>query len=333
MKLQTAVPLATLTTLRVGGPADFLVAAENVEEAGEAFAFARARKLPVRLLGGGSNVLPADSGFRGLVLQFKTNYIRFGEDLEKQLQKQLPEDARAELHAKVRVAAGTPLAVLVARAAAAGRAGLAELAGLPGTVGGAVAGNAGCYGRTIGELVEEGYLWWPEGRGEVVPANWFDFGYRTSRLKNTDALLIAVSLRLPAGDQTALKKRGLEIAQLRASKQPRGATAGSFFRNPLAAELAAGHAAALQKLADTHATTVADLKAWQLTDGCGLRGAAVGGAAVSAEHANYFVNTGGATAADFVALARQVQTAVATKYAVVLQPEVQIWSETGLLAL
>lgn len=280
MKIEQNIPLAPFTSLRVGGPAQYFARVANEAELLEAIAFAREKNLPTFVLGGGTNVLFLDSGFAGLVIKNELTTIDW--------------DAP-----RVTIGSGCPLGKVVAESVKHRLDGLTELAGLPGSVGGAVAGNAGSYGREIGELVFHGRVLTSTGV-RAVDHTWFGFEYRTSRLKHSGDILLSVTLHLQP-TTIDLQTKLWQTARTRAAKEPGGYNAGSWWKNPSGGR-----------------------KAWELIDGANLRGMCVGGACVSDKHANYLINTGAATAQDFIALTERVEQAVLAIHGVRLEREVQI---------
>lgn len=291
-------PMRRHTTFRIGGPADFFHVARTPGELVAALRAAHDLDLPVFVLGGGSNLLVADDGVRGLVIHDACDHVAF------------------EGH-EVRADAGVGVHDLVERCHAAGLAGLEFAAGLPGTVGGALFGNAGCYGRDMGSRVVECTLVGRDGATtETVSATWLEFGYRDSRLKRDPRVLLSCRLRLEPGDRSAIRREIDEKVALRRERHPdwrREPTAGSYFKNlppdwrapgaplpPGSRRVAAG----------------------RLLDECGCRGLRVGGAVVFARHANMIVNAGGATAADVLALAALMKRRVRERFGVELEEEV-----------
>jgi UDP-N-acetylmuramate dehydrogenase len=303
MKIEQNIPLAEFTTFKVGGPADYFARVHDEAELREALRFAAAEHLPIFVLGGGSNVLFTDAGFRGLVIKNEIAGIEFNG-------------------AKVRVGSGASLAQLVLGSIQQNLAGLENLIGLPGTVGGAIAGNAGSYGAEIGTVVESAQILQlppfanvvtdPDLSGEAskfeiteIDPNWFEFGYRTSKLKNSrNYILISVTLQLTKSAED-LRAKATETAKTRASKEPGGLNAGSFWQNP------------------------PEKKTWELIDACGLRGERIGDAQVSPKHANYLVNLGNATATDLIKLAKKVEVSVQAKFSIELKREVICVPEAG----
>ncbi len=193
-------PLSALTTLRIGGPAGLVCRVHNVDQAREFQAFAARHDLACERLGGGSNVLADDAGFPGLILKVETH------DFER----------RGDT---VRAGAGLPFDHLIATTLREGLVGLEFASGIPGTLGGAVVGNAGCYGHEIGEFVLEATVLRPDGRVVVVGPDAFGFAYRDSALKSTRAVVLDV--RPPAGRSLAGSRRRQGHARRRRRGLPR----------------------------------------------------------------------------------------------------------------
>lgn len=296
--LLTDEPLRHHTTFRIGGPADWFVSATTPDRLVAALAAAHALGLPVFLLGGGSNLLVSDEGFRGLVVRNACEDVHF--------------DGNAAL-----VGGGADYLEVIRRCQARGLAGLAYAAGIPGSVGGAVYGNAGCYGQDIGSRVVECTVATLDGgRVETLPASWFDFGYRDSRLKREPRALLSVLLRLEPGDPAALQREMDEKLEIRRVKHPQWReepTAGSYFKN-----LPPG----FQVPGLPHSPGTHRIPAGALLDACGVRGLRVGDAAVFAKHANILVNLGRATARDMLVLAAELKGRVREKFGVELEEEV-----------
>ncbi|MFT7184191.1 MAG: UDP-N-acetylmuramate dehydrogenase [Oceanicoccus sp.] len=200
----------------------------------------------------------------------------------------------------VHVAGGTPMPTLVRAAHKAGLTGLAEWNGLPGTVGGAIYGNAGCFEVEMKDLLLEARIWTPGEGLKTVDLAWFDYKYRESKMKETPgAVILSGKLKLSKGDPDEIEAKMKEIQQWRIKKQAPGLSTGSFFKNPAGAK-----------------------SAGQLIDEAGLKGYVMGPMKVSEHHANFFMNTGGATSADVNALAEYVQMVVQDKHKIDLEREV-----------
>lgn len=206
--------LAPHTSLRIGGPADFFVRVVSLEDLEGAVRVARASELPVFMLGGGTNLLVADRGIRGVVL----------------------ENAWSEAAidgTTVDAAGGTPLAHVAAVAARAGIVGLEWMATIPGTVGGAVHGNAGAFGSETADDFVDATLMDLTGRTWHATKEMLGFAYRTSALQKTTTIVVRARFRGRAGTRAEAVARIKEMANERAAKQPLAQpNTGSIFRNP-----------------------------------------------------------------------------------------------------
>ncbi len=283
------VPLCDHTTLRIGGPARYFCEVTDGAQLAAALAAAGELGIPRLLLGGGSNLLVLDGGFDGLVI---INRILGFEGSG----------------GRVKVGAGESYHGLVERLADEGLAGLGFAAGVPGSVGGAVFGNAGCYGRAIGDLLDQIVLLDPDGGGRrAVAPDELELGYRRSALQASGAVVEAITLRLEPGDRDALRREIADNLAVRETKHPIDIpSAGSYFKNlppqePGGRRIAAG----------------------LLLDQVGCKGLTVGGAAVFDRHANIIVNRGGASAEDVLALADEMKRRVLGRFGVRLEEEVR----------
>jgi UDP-N-acetylmuramate dehydrogenase len=283
--------LAPLTTFKVGGPADWLIEARSGEDVRRALEIAREFAQPVTVIGGGSNVLVADAGLRGIVIR-----IHGGEVVQLD-------------PGRVRADAGVTINGLVRWTISRGIAGLEAWAGTPGTVGGAIHGNAHFRGRLIGELIDRVLLSSRDGTLTDVPAADMEFGYDYSRLHRTGEIVIAAAFRVSAGAPETLRARARESLAFRKSTQPlESASAGCIFQNP-----------------NPGRDIVPDgipASAGALVDRAGLKRARVGHASVSATHANFIVNEGGAAARDIQDLIDRCKRDVLSRFGVALREEI-----------
>ncbi len=290
-RLRARVPLAPFTTFRIGGPAEWFVELETASEVARAITLAREANQPVTVIGGGSNVLVADEGVRGLVVRLHGG------------------DIRAAWPDIVRAGAGVTINGLVRWTISRGLAGLEPWAGLPGTVGGAVYGNAHFQGRLIGEQIARVAVVTDEGIVTVVPAEDLEFGYDASRLQRTREVVVWVDFRVGRGDPGALRDVARQSLRFRKATQPLHLpSAGCIFRNPNPSResIPAG----------------VPPTAGALIEAAGLKGARQGGALVSPAHANFIVNVGGATAADVRALIERCRQQVQARFGVRLREEI-----------
>ena len=290
-RLRSGAPLAPLTTFRVGGPADWLIETRNGGEIETALSVARAASVPVTILGGGSNVLVADAGVRGLVIRPR------GGDIQAIDEGHIRADAAVTINGLVRWMINH------------GRAGLEAWAGTPGTVGGAIFGNAHFGGRLIGDLVTEVRLVAPDGSRADEPAAAMAFGYDRSRLQSSGEVLLSAVFRVSAGEPAALRAIARQSLAVRKQTQPlETPSAGCVFQNP-----------------ERGRDVVPDGIPWSagaLVDRAGLKGAGAGGARVSPTHGNFIVNDGAATAADIKGLIVLCKTAVHERFGVELREEI-----------
>jgi UDP-N-acetylmuramate dehydrogenase len=285
--LRDQVPLADFTTWRVGGRAEWFAEPESVAELQELLRWARERHLAVQVLGAGSNLLIHDEGLPGLSL------------CNRRLQGSRIDPASGV----VRAMAGEPIPTLARRAARAGLHGLEWAVGIPGTAGGAAVMNAGAQGGCTAEWLTEVEVVRrdrPE-QSFVLTRSELDFSYRHSRLQQGDLVVVSATFQLePGHDPGELGRKTSANLAGRTSSQPyQQPSCGSVFRNP------------------------EPRKAGRLIEALGLKGTRIGGAMVSDIHANFIVNTGGATAAEISQLITLVQERVRDAYGVALQTEVR----------
>jgi len=276
-------PLARHTAARLGGPADILLVADMAELV-SAIQIVWEYGLPYRILGGGTNVLAADEGFRGVVIVNRANEIEIGSD------------------GVVGAQSGANLSNLARICMSSGLAGLQWAVSVPGTLGGAVINNAGAFGGDMAASVVSVAVLRPTGRALLTPAD-LAYGYRTSALKHSrdPYLVTGVTLRLqPGADPEALRAEADGYAARRKQSQPPGASLGSIFKNP-----------------------PGDY-AGRLIEAAGLKGTRIGGVQISPVHANFFVHVGQGTAADYLALIRLAQETVAARFGVQLELEIQV---------
>jgi UDP-N-acetylmuramate dehydrogenase len=291
-RVRRNVPLAPMTTFKVGGPADVFIETHSEEEVVDSLKIAHATGAKVTILGGGSNVLISDHGVRGLVIRPKGGTVTpVGDQLVR-------ADAAVTINGLVRWTINR------------GYAGLEAWAGTPGTVGGAIYGNAHWKSTNIGDLVESVRLARPDGRLLQVPADRMEFDYDYSRLKRTGEIVLWAALRVtPGADPNGLRPIARESLAFRKRTQPlESPSAGCIFMNP-------------DRVRDKVPEGIPP-SAGALVDRAGLKGVASNGARVSPTHANFVINDGSATAADIRALIERCRTAVNDQFGVMLRNEI-----------
>lgn len=287
-RVSADAPLAPLTTFRIGGPADLLAEARGADELARVVACAFAHGVPLTLLGGGSNVLVADAGVRGLVVRAHGGRI-----------ERTPEGVRGD--------AGVTLNGLVRWSVQHGLGGLAEWAGTPGTLGGAIYGNAHFEGCLIGERVARVLIVARDGSARELRGEDLEFAYDASRLQRTGEVLLWAELRGGPAEPGALRATARRSLAFRKRTQPLAQpSAGCIFQNPDPATVPTG----------------LPPSAGALIDAAGLKGLRAGGARISPVHANFFVNEGGARARDVAELIERAKDAVKSRFGVTLRQEI-----------
>ncbi len=279
--------LARYSWVGVGGPADLLVIAERREILVKAVRLAEAYGIPWRVYGGLTNILLPDAGLRGVVILNRCREVAYREG------HRLSTDA------------GVVVVKLVRDLVARGWGGLTWAVGLPGTMGGAVVNNAGAFGGEIASVLVTADVMGSDGSVKKVPVDWFGFRYRCSKLKGAGQqwLVLGAEFQLRPADPARLADKAAEYTERRQRTQPPGRTLGSTFKNP------------------------SGDYAGRLIEAAGLKGARCGGIVVSDYHANFFINTGQGTAADFKALVERVQAEVQEQFGVLLEPEIEIMEQ------
>lgn len=282
-RLLSGAPLAELTSFRIGGPADLLLAVENEDELRAAMAAAWCARVPAFCLGSGTNLLVSDRGVRGLVVRLGDGFAHLDFD-----------------GMRVRAGAAARFGHLVEEAVERGLKGLEFGEGIPGSVGGGLVMNAGAFGGEIARVVRLVHGVSEQGESMALSAADVKFSYRRTELPPR-FVIVRVDFELEAGEREALRARVAEIHERRAVRQPRALpNAGSIFKNP------PGNFAG------------------RLLEGAGLKGARLGGAAFSTEHANFIVNMGGARAEDVRGLIELAQSRVKEQSGISLEPEVRL---------
>jgi UDP-N-acetylmuramate dehydrogenase len=288
-KLLRNEPLSRHTYYRIGGPADHYVVVEKEEQLCGWVKLARELKEPYLIIGRGTNLLVADKGFRGLIIENRC--LDFTLDTESH-----------SVHAE----AGVPFALLARKTANHGLAGLEWAVGIPGTVGGAVVNNAGAYGGTVADVLSGVTILDQRGQIRELPPEELKLGYRTSRFKEQgfggEAVLSTDFLLSPESTKV-LTERMARYDSLRRADQPRKPSAGSVFKNP------------------------PGLSAGQLIEQAGLKGKRIGDAQVSPRHANFIVNLGSAKAIEVLDLIKLIRQEMWHRFGVELELEIELVGE------
>ncbi len=282
LRVREGEPLWRYTTVRTGGPAALMVFPQRVSELEVLWEYLSRRAVPCFWLSGGSKVLFADEGFAGVVVNLRGL---------KGLRELSP--------GRVEVLCGTPIAALIAYGLKRGFGGVEFLAGIPATVGGAIFMNAGAFGKSMGELVEELWVLNDEGLKRVSGEPGL-FAYR--RFRGPKGVLVKAIVRLRPASPTKVRERIFGFLAARRGKQPLGRPSfGCAFKNP-----PEGPAAGF------------------LLEKAGLKGRSRGQALISPKHANFILNLGGARSGDILALMEEARERVFGRFGISLEPEVQI---------
>ncbi len=306
MDIKNNESLAKHTYFKIGGPADQFVEVKTSDELIEAVRYAVSSKLPYLVLGGGSNVLVSDAGFRGLVIKNKTSGIQlkgFAGGVDK---------GKLDLkEAIVQADSGVPANLLIRYSLDQGLSGLEEMLGLPGSVGGAVYNNSHHLDKLWGDHIIEVQVLDVEGKIKKYTQKELQFAYDYSIFHKTKEVILNASFLLKRGDKTKLWEIANAAVKRRATTQPLGLpSSGCMFKNI--------------SLADKMRLGLPTTSAGYLIDKAGLKGLSVGGASVSSVHANFIVNNGAATSSDVVNLTSQLKAEIKSRYGVSLIEEVII---------
>jgi len=276
--------LAPHTTFGIGGEALYFYAARKPEDLIKAIQIAKESKISSFVLGSGSNVLVSDSGFKGLVIKNKCDKISLNEE-------------------EISCQSGVLLDDLVSLGCENSLSGMEFAAGIPGTIGGAVYGNAGAFGKAVGDVLTEAVILNSQGRVEKVQKGYFEFGYRESKLKKTKDILLSATFKLTRGEKEKIKKEIQRNLEERRKKLPqKEKSAGCFFKNVVenGKKISAGF----------------------LLEQVGAKKIKEGDAAVFERHANILINLGKAKAEEVRRLANFLKRKVKEKFDIDLEEEV-----------
>lgn len=280
-------PMSRHTSFSIGGPADCFITPQDIEDLKKIILFSRKRRLPLKVMGQGTNLLVRDRGIRGIV-------VRLGKGFEGV--KFFENDLLA--------GAAVRLSVLIKMAASKGLGGLEFTVGIPGSLGGAIATNAGTEAFSVSQRLESIRVMTGEGKVKDLKANHLNFGYRRCHLEENSIILDA-KLRLERMKEDEILKRMNAFLEKRERTQPLGtANAGCIFKNPDPKTPAA-----------------------RLIEEAGFKGKRIGRASVSKVHANFILNLKKAKAEDVLALMEAVKEEVKRKTGIDLEPEIETWGE------
>ncbi|MEK7202487.1 MAG: UDP-N-acetylmuramate dehydrogenase [Patescibacteria group bacterium] len=306
LRIEENVPLAPLTTFKIGGPAKYFTEVKTEAELLKALELARKNSWPIFILAGGSNLIVSDNGFDGLVINLELGT----SDLELD-------------NGQLVASASVSMERLVNESIASGLAGLEWAGGLPGSFGGAVRGNAGCFGAEMKDIVTSVTSINIE-TGDKITRSHDDcqFEYRGSYYKYHPEIIVSATVQLQPGDKTELRRIADEHIQYRLARQPlEYPNAGSIFKN-----------IPLELVPKEHLPLFADaikddpfpiVPTAKIIAVAGLKGMRVGDAQLSMKHSNYIVNLGQATSDDVAELIKQIQLSIKSSYQIDLEVEPQ----------
>ena len=296
-------PMSEHTSLKIGGPVEVMAFPEDPLSLRNILFVANEEKLPVYVFGRGTNLLVSDDGIKGLAISLKL----FGS-IEAVQSRTSPaqEDSAGETEAKdvtLFVGSGVPLAKLINYAQENGYSGLEALTGIPGLMGGAVYMNAGSFGTEMKDIIISVAVMSKEGHLIILEKEKLDFSYRKSGLPK-DSLILSANISLIKDDPEAIGNRTKDYMAKKKDTQPLGElSAGCVFMNP-----------------------EGDY-AGRLVEQAGCKGMKLGNVEVSAVHANYFINRGGASCSDFIKLMKSVREKVEQSSGIILEPEIYLFGE------
>jgi UDP-N-acetylmuramate dehydrogenase len=324
LNIRKNILLASYTTFKIGGLAKYFSEAKSPEEIKELCRWARPQRfrvanagaakenppaggVPILVLGGGSNVLISDRGFEGLVIKIENCKLKIG-------------------NCNIFVEAGVSLAKLVAESIKAELSGLEWAMGIPGTIGGAINGNSGAFGKSISEILEEASVFdVAESKIKIFKNNGCKFSYRNSIFKrNQNLIILSAILRLKRGGKEKMQNLIKDYARQRMESNPTGYSAGCFLKN-MEWQEAGDKAELIRKFPELNKfSDKSKISAAFLIENLGLKGKKTGGAVVSEKHAAFIVNGGKATAEDVINLSDLIKQKVFERYGLNLEEEVVV---------
>ena len=283
------VLMSRYTSFKVGGPAEYLIKIEKVEELQQILKIAKENKIPLTIIGNGSNILVTDKGIKGIVLKIEIKKLEIeinGEDV------------------KVTTGSGNKLGELAQKLAAQEISGLEFAAGIPGTIGGAIRMNAGAHGSEMKDIVETVTYLDEDGAIQKIENSQAEFEYRNSIFSKKKYIIIETEMTFKKGNKEYILGQMKEYMNYRKEKQPiEYPSAGSTFKRG------------------------ADFITAKLIDECGLKGYQIGGAQISEKHAGFIINKENATAEDIVKLIRYTEEQIYNKFGKKIETEIEILGE------
>ena len=289
-KIKQNEPMKEHTSLKIGGPAEFFVKVNSVEELKKVLQLSKINKIPLTVVGNGSNLLVLDKGIKGIVVKTELKQIQI-ENINEEKVEVIVDD-------------GVQLGLLAQKLLKEEITGFEELSGIPGTIGGAIVMNAGAHGKELKDIVTEVKAIDYDGNIHIFTNKQSKFKYRHSKFSDNEYIILQVKLLLEKGKKEDIKSKMDEYAKYRKEKQPiEYPSAGSTFKRGT------------------------DFITSKLIDDAGLKGYSIGGAKISEKHAGFVINTGNATAQDILDLVKYVTDIVYEKFGKKIELEVKILGE------
>ena len=279
-------PMNKHTTFKIGGPAECFIKIDNIEDLKEIIIFSKENKIPLTVIGNGSNLLVLDNGIKGIIICIKIEGIELKEENDLYILK---------------VASGEKIGKVARMMCSKEITGMEELLGIPGTIGGAVKMNAGAHGREMKDIVSKVTCIDYDGNIKEFTNEEMKFEYRRSLLKEEKYIVLEVELKLQKGKKEEIQEKVEKYSKYRKEKQPMEyPSAGSTF-----------------KRGDDFITA-------KLIDDAGLKGYSIGGAEVSTKHSGFIINKGNATAKDVLDLVKYIKDEVYNKFNKNIELEIEV---------
>lgn len=322
LDIQKNINLAKYSTFKIGGPAKEFVEVKNEKDLEKALEYARNNKINFFILGGGSNVIFDDEGFKGLIIKLSSG----GNGINKVSSFETEEIFKESEFLCFDIWAGEKLSAAVNFSKENDLTGLEWAVGIPGTIGGAVRGNCGAFGGSISDIISEVRIL-DEADGSILKIlsnSECNFSYRSSIFKdNPDLIVISARIKLKGGDKDEIENKIEKILKERAKKQPNSwiGNAGSFFMNPIIED---------EKVKEIFEKETGSkiinnrIPAGWLIEEVGLRGKKIGNIMISDINANFLINTGGATAKEVIIATSTIKQKVRTEFGIQLKEEIKL---------
>ncbi len=302
------VLLKNYTTFKIGGRARYFFVAKTKKEIISSILAVKKYNLPFFILGGGSNILVADGGYKGLVIRLQVRGYRLHGNI-------------------IYTEAGIILSQLVNVALKNNLTGLEWAIGIPGTIGGAICGNSGAFRNSMKDVVKEVEVYdVKKEKVKILKNKDCKFDHRDSIFKkNKNLIILSTELQLKKGDKEKIKNRVKEFLEYRKKTQPTLPSAGSIFKNPRLRQGFGGQAKRFSagELGEEDKSSSSRLAAARLIEKCGLKGKAIGNIEISDKHANFIVNSGNGKAKDVEELIKLIKQKVKNKFGIKLEDEIQ----------